>query len=128
MSISAVMRDETPTADAKKNQAIFMSRWFDRQGVRWRRRAEVGDDWLKDGLASLEFSMASQLRSPSARSVRPRSDRQGHRRFSSTVNCPCARFLRSLPIGPTPRTSAESTADAFSAKELLRKSIYLKMR
>jgi hypothetical protein len=49
--------------DAKKNQTIFISRWFDRHGLRWRRREEVGDDWLKDGLASLEFSVISPLRS-----------------------------------------------------------------
>jgi hypothetical protein len=68
--------DGTPTADAKKNQAIFISRWFDRQGVRWRRRAEVGDDWLKDGLASLEFSMVSPLRSlPHEASARARIDK-----------------------------------------------------
>ena len=53
--------DGTPTADAKKNQAIFISRWFGRRGLRWR-RAEVGEDGLKDGLASLEFSVSSPLR------------------------------------------------------------------
>ena len=55
--------DGTPTADAKKNQTIFTSRWFHRHGERWRRRPEVGDDWLNDGLASLKFSVASPLRS-----------------------------------------------------------------
>jgi hypothetical protein len=53
--------DGTPTEDAKKNQAIFLSRWFDRHHERWLRRPEVGDSWLKDGLASLEFSVVSPL-------------------------------------------------------------------
>jgi hypothetical protein len=55
--------DGTPTADSRKNQAVFISRWFDRHGERWRRRPEVGDDWLNDGLASLKFSVGSPLRS-----------------------------------------------------------------
>jgi N-terminal domain of galactosyltransferase/N-terminal region of glycosyl transferase group 7 len=53
--------DGTPTADARKNQAIFISRWFDRHGIGWRRRAEIGDHWLNDGLASLRFSIVSPL-------------------------------------------------------------------
>jgi hypothetical protein len=57
------LSDGTPTEDAKKNQAIFLSRWFDRRNQGWLRRTEVGDGWLKDGLASLEFSVLSPLRS-----------------------------------------------------------------
>jgi hypothetical protein len=57
--------DGTPTEDAKKNQAVFLSRWFDKRNERWIRRADVGVGWLKDGLASLEFSVLSTLRSVS---------------------------------------------------------------
>jgi hypothetical protein len=68
--------DGTPTADARKNQAVFISRWFDRHGETRRRRPEVGDDWLNDGLASLEFSIASPLRSvPHETSARARIDK-----------------------------------------------------
>jgi hypothetical protein len=55
--------DGTPTEDAKKNQAIFLSRWFDRRYEGWLRRADVGEGWLQDGLTSLEFSVISGLRS-----------------------------------------------------------------
>ena len=55
--------DGTPTEDAKKNQAIFLSRWFDRHNGGWLRRSNVGDDWRKDGLASLNYSVRSPLRS-----------------------------------------------------------------
>lgn len=55
--------DGTPTDDAKRNQAIFLSRWFDRHHEGWRRRPEVSDDWRRDGLASLAFSILSPLRS-----------------------------------------------------------------
>jgi N-terminal domain of galactosyltransferase/N-terminal region of glycosyl transferase group 7 len=54
--------DGTPTVDAKKNQAIFLSRWFDRHNEGWLQRPDVGDGWLKDGLASLELSILSALR------------------------------------------------------------------
>jgi len=54
--------DGTPTDDAMKNQAIFISRWFDKFDDGWRRKPVVSDDWLADGLSSLAFRMVSPLR------------------------------------------------------------------
>jgi hypothetical protein len=54
--------DGTPTTDAQKNQAIFISRWFDRHGEGWRRRRPVSNEWRLDGLASLAFTTLSSLR------------------------------------------------------------------
>jgi hypothetical protein len=53
--------DGTPTEVAKRNQALFLSRWFEERNGQWLRRTEVGDGWKRDGLGSLEFTVLSPL-------------------------------------------------------------------
>jgi hypothetical protein len=47
---------------SKKNQAIFISRWFDRRGESWVRRPVMNGEWLRDGLNNLSFKIVSPRR------------------------------------------------------------------
>jgi hypothetical protein len=44
---------------SKKNQAIFVSRWFDRRGEGWIRRPVMYAEWLRDGLSTLSYRTIS---------------------------------------------------------------------
>lgn len=77
--------DGTPTTDARKNQALFISRWLDSHGATWRRRAEIGDDGLKDGFTSWSRRLVPLRTEPP----------------------PAPGSTRSLSIFPHPKFSAE---------------------